>query len=271
VKKPKVLLGVVLALAAVVGLYLLNRYWIAPATQRAAKAPGARPMAPNFSLTDLDGRKIELAELKGKVVLIDFWATWCGPCRIEIPGFVELQNRYRDEGLVVIGVSLDDSVEPVKDFYREFKMNYPVAMGDGKVTELFGGILGLPTTFLVGRDGRIYSKHTGLTAKQVFEEEIQELLAAGIEEQADFHAAQGAKSEPVELGDPAEINSEIPGVNISKLTAVQVTAFKEHLKAQPCTCGCNMDLLECRLKDSTCGVSRKLAKEQLEKFLQDRV
>lgn len=269
-KKPKVLLGVVLALAAVVGLYLLNRYWIAPATQRTAKAPGERPMAPNFSLTDLDGRTVELAELKGKVVMVNFWATWCGPCRIEIPWFVDFQDQFRGQGFVIVGVLVQDNPESARRFSSEFKMNYPVAVGDSRVEETYG-VFGLPTTVLIGRDGRIYSKHTGLTSREIFEKEIKELLAAEAGEEADFHPAQGANAEPIELGDPAEIDSEIPGVNISKLTAVQVTAFKENLKAQPCTCGCNMDLLECRLKDSTCGVSRKLAKEQLEKFLHDRV
>jgi len=178
VKQGKVLVGALLAVLVVAGLYLVNRYWIAPATQRAGKLTGIRPMAPPFSLTDLNGRKLELADHKGKVVLLDFWATWCGPCRIEIPGFVRLQERYRDQGLVVIGISLDDSPEPVREFYREFRMNYAVAMGNDRVTELYGGIIGLPTNFLIGRDGRIYSRHIGATDVSAFEEEIKELLAA---------------------------------------------------------------------------------------------
>lgn len=272
-KQVKVLIGAVVAVVVVAGLYLVNRYWIAPATVRTAKVLGNQPMAPAFSLTDLNGRKIELADQKGKVVLLDFWATWCGPCRIEIPGFVKLQERYRDQGLVVIGVSLDDSVEPVRDFYREFNMNYAVAMGDERMTELYGGILGLPTTFLIGRDGRIYSKHTGATDVSVFEEEIKELLASQSTTEATGIKPQGGlrPAEQIELGDPAEIDSEIPGVNLSKLTPAQVQQFKKVLDAQPCNCGCKLTLLKCRLNDRTCGVSRRLAREQLEKFLKPTV
>lgn len=192
-KQGKVLVGALLAVLLVAGLYLVNRYWIAPATQRAGKLTGDRPMAPPFSLTDLNGRKLELADHKGKVVLLDFWATWCGPCRIEIPGFVRLQERYRDQGLVVIGISLDDGPEPVREFYREFRMNYAVAMGNDRVTELYGGIIGLPTTFLIGRDGRIHSRHIGATDVSVFEEEIKELLAAsGSEGAAGFKQTSGS-------------------------------------------------------------------------------
>lgn len=265
-KRPKVLVGVVLSLAVVVGLYFLNHYWIAPATQRAARPAGERPEAPNFTLTDLDGRAIELAQLKGKVVLLNFWATWCGPCRVEIPWFVEFQKQYGGQGFTILGVLVQDSPEAARRFSSDFKMNYPVAVGDSRVAETYG-VFGLPTTVMIGRDGRIYSKHTGLTAREIFEEEIKELLAAGPEEAADFHLPRGARTEPLELGDPAEIDSEVPGVNLTKLTPVQVTIFKEHLKDQACPCGCQMNLFDCRNKDRSCGVSRKLAREELEKFL----
>jgi thiol-disulfide isomerase/thioredoxin len=110
------------------------------------------------------------------VVLLDFWATWCVPCREEIPHFVELQDKYRDQGLQIIGVSMDDGPEPVLDFYHRFKMNYPVAMGNAKTGELYGGVLGLPIAFVIGRDGRIYAKHIGATDMSVFEKELVSLL-----------------------------------------------------------------------------------------------
>ena len=137
-----------------------------------------RALAPEFSLSTLTGEKLKLSDYRGKVVLLDFWATWCGPCREEIPHFVELQNQYRDQGFQIIGVSMDDSPEPVRDFCRQFQMNYPVVMGDAKTGELFGGVLGLPIAFLIGRDGRIYSKHIGATDIAVLDREITALLQA---------------------------------------------------------------------------------------------
>jgi len=272
-KGGKIALGAALAILLVVALYFINLYWIAPATQKRpskSQAPGNRPMAPLFSATDINGRKLELADYKGKVILLDFWATWCGPCRIEIPGLVQLQERYRDQGLVVIGVSMDDSVEPVRDFYREFSMNYAVVMGESRITELYGGIIGLPTTFLIGRDGRIYSKHMGATDVSVFEEEVKELLAGDTgKEVGEFEQVGGvARGEQIELGDPAEIDSEIPGVNISQLSPPQVAQFKKVLGAMECDCGCKMTVVECRHKDRACGVSKRIAKEQLAKFVQ---
>jgi thiol-disulfide isomerase/thioredoxin len=126
----------------------------------------------------LSGQQLRLSDYRGKLVLLDFWATWCDPCREEIPHFVELQSRYRDQGLQIVGVSMDDSPEPVRDFYQRFKMNYPVVMGNASTGELYGGVLGLPIAFLIGRDGRIYSKHIGATDIGVFEREITTLLQA---------------------------------------------------------------------------------------------
>ena len=124
----------------------------------------------------MSGQQLHLSEYRGKLVLLDFWATWCDPCREEIPHFVELQNTYRDRGLQIVGISMDDGPEPVRDFYQSFKMNYPVVMGNATTGELYGGVLGLPIAFLIGRDGRIYSKHIGATDISVFEGEIATLL-----------------------------------------------------------------------------------------------
>ncbi len=271
-RKPKVFLGALVALAVVTALYFVNHYWIAPVAVHEAQAMstgGDHPLAPPFSLTDISGRKLDLADYKGKVVMLDFWATWCGPCRIEIPGFVQLQNRYRDQGFAIIGVSLDDGPEVVREFYQQFKMNYPVALGDDKLGELYGGILGMPTTFLIGRDGRIYAKHVGAMDVDVFEQEIKSLLAVQAGKEAEFKAA-GATDE-VELGSSATVNSEVPGVDISGLNATELAAFKKLLEGQPCTCGCKLNLLRCRREDRACGVSRKLAREALAKLSKTRV
>ena len=109
-------------------------------------------------------------------MLLDFWATWCDPCRAETPHFVELEQKYADRGLQVIGVSMDDTSEPVRDFYQRFHMNYPVVMGDAKTGEAYGGVLGLPIAFLLDRDGRIIAKHMGSTKAETFDQEIAALL-----------------------------------------------------------------------------------------------
>jgi len=148
-------------------------------TSKAGGRPGAiDSAAPGFSLHDLDGRPLELSTYRGKVVLLDFWATWCVPCKDEIPHFVKFQDAYRDQGLQVIGVSMDDSPKPVQQFYRDFKMNYPVAMGSTALADSYGGILGLPVTFLIGRDGRIAAKYVGATDMSAFESKLQSVLQA---------------------------------------------------------------------------------------------
>jgi len=153
----------------------------------AARPPGGdseagsrqHPFAADFSLPDLAGHTLTLSSYHGKVVLLDFWASWCDPCRAEIPRFVELQNKYRNQGLQIIGVSMDDGPEPVREFYQRFRMNYPVVMGNAKTGELYGGVLGLPIAFLIGRDGRVYSRHIGATSTSVFEDDIVKLLRTG--------------------------------------------------------------------------------------------
>jgi peroxiredoxin len=144
-----------------------------------ATACSAAGKAANLNLTfkDSHGRPFSLSDYKGKVVLLDFWATWCPPCRKEIPGFIELYNNYRSRGFVAIGVSMDDSTSDIKKFARRYKMNYPILLGAGRDDlEPAFGQLPLPTAFVIGRDGRICAKHDGLTPKEEFEREIIPLL-----------------------------------------------------------------------------------------------
>ena len=138
----------------------------------------AKPANLNFTLKDVNEKEITLASYKGKVILLDFWATWCGPCKIEIPGFVEMQNTYGPKGFQVIGISIDDRADQLKPFVDEYKMNYPVLQGLGRddVTDAFGPVFGLPTTLIISRDGRICASHAGMTAKETFENQIRELL-----------------------------------------------------------------------------------------------
>ena len=132
--------------------------------------------APDFSLTDLDGHPLTLTQFRGKVVVLDFWATWCEPCKIEIPHFIEIQNRYGAQGLQVIGISMDDDEKPVRDFQQQYKVNYPVAVGHAKLAQAYGGILGLPITFVIDREGRMVKRYIGQTQASVFEREVGKLL-----------------------------------------------------------------------------------------------
>lgn len=133
--------------------------------------------APDFTLEDVNGRPVQLSSFRGKVVLLNFWATWCRPCAIEVPWFVEFERSYRGRGLVVLGVSLDEEGwEAVKPFAREHGVNYRLLMGDDKVASAFGGVDSLPTTFLIDRDGRIAATHSGLVSRQVYEAGIRSAL-----------------------------------------------------------------------------------------------
>ena len=132
----------------------------------------------DFTLKDMNGADVALAAFRGKVILLNFWATWCGPCRIEVPGFVALQEEYRDQGLVVLGLSVDDPVSRITAFAAEFKVNYPMLVGLGRddVQEAYGPILGMPTTFFIKRDGTVCKTHTGLATKDDVEKDIKDLL-----------------------------------------------------------------------------------------------
>jgi thiol-disulfide isomerase/thioredoxin len=138
----------------------------------------AKPANLNFTMKDLDGKDVSLASFKGKVMLLNFWATWCGPCKAEIPGFVELQAQYGKDGLVVVGYSVDDDAPKARAFANEYKMNYPVLLGLGRedVQEAYGPIWGIPASFIISRDGRVCQKHLGIAPKAVFEKEIKALL-----------------------------------------------------------------------------------------------
>ena len=137
-----------------------------------------RPLAPEFTLPQLNGQQVSLSSYRGRIVLLDFWATWCVPCREETPHFVELQQKYGERGLQVIGVSMDDSLAPVRPFVEQFHVNYPIVMGTAKTGEQYGGVLGLPIAFLIDREGHIVSKHIGATDAAVFEKEVVGMLSA---------------------------------------------------------------------------------------------
>ncbi len=179
-----------LALSAVAALALRERTGLRAPSVAACPAD-AKPANFNFTLKDLDGKSVKLADYKGKVILLDFWATWCAECKLEIPGFIDLYAKYKRQGFEVVSVLLLDRFENAKPYAHAMKMNYPVLNGEEQqdaIDDAYGPLFGLPMSFLIGRDGRICQKHLGLpsatatthpdaqTIKSIFEAEITALL-----------------------------------------------------------------------------------------------
>lgn len=171
-----ILAGCFIAAAAALIVSAASRLMPALASE-SALGVAAREPSPAWELNDLDSKVLKSSDFTGKVVILDFWATWCRPCRMEIPGFIELQKQYADKGLVIVGVSLDQSgVSAVKPFMEKMGINYPIVLGDETVTRAFGGIEGIPTTFIIDRTGNIVHKHVGYAHKEEFEADIKPLL-----------------------------------------------------------------------------------------------
>jgi thiol-disulfide isomerase/thioredoxin len=183
--------AVVVAAVSAVAVPRLRNSKVAKAPDAAACPADAKPANFNFTLKDLDGKDVKLADYKGKVILLDFWATWCGPCKVEIPGFIDLYNKYKRQGFEVVSVVLLDKFANARPYAQAMKMNYPVLNGDEQqdaIDDAYGPLFGLPMSFLIGRDGRICQKHLGLpsatatkdpdtkTVKDIFESEIKSLL-----------------------------------------------------------------------------------------------
>jgi thiol-disulfide isomerase/thioredoxin len=173
-KNLKVIVVAILA-TAIYGLMILSG---PRATGQSTRTVADQTMpSPSWSLKDLSGKTIDSADLKGKVVILDFWATWCGPCHEEIPDFIALQKQYGDQGLAVVGASVDEGgASVVKKFAADLGMNYPIGLADDKLLETFGGVDVLPITLVIDRQGRIAKKYIGFTDKSEFETEIKSLL-----------------------------------------------------------------------------------------------
>jgi peroxiredoxin len=170
-----------LRLSAVLGVAVLLGTMACSLEQQpvksAVKDDKTRHTAPEFSLKDASGKVVHLADYKGKVVLLDFWATWCGPCNIEIPWFTEFEKKYKDKGFEVVGVSMDeDGWKAISPFVTRKKINYRIVLGDDKTGDQYGGIEALPTAFIIDRNGKIASVHVGLTDRKNFENAIEQLL-----------------------------------------------------------------------------------------------
>jgi thiol-disulfide isomerase/thioredoxin len=266
--KPKALLGILAVVALGVGGFMATQY-----TQRVSRelssgsdtADGGKPRVrfvknpasvPDLKLTTLDGRTITSKDFAGKVTLVNFWATWCAPCRAEIPDLVKLQEQYRDQLIIVGVVSEDGPAEAIAKFAAEFKMNYPIVMETPELTAAFPGIFALPTTFVVGPDLKIMKKHLGQVRPAQIELETRVLAKLPVDAEVEYEA----DSNQAALATNAQA-TEIPGLDLSSLTAEQKTVALKRLNQESCNCGCGLTIAQCRINDSTCAVSPPLAEK----------
>ena len=209
---------------------------------------------PDLTMTTLDGKTITSKDLAGKVVIVNFWATWCAPCRAEIPDLVKLQTQYKDH-LVIIGVLSEDEPGPhVSRFAADYKMNYPIVPETKELPAAFPGIYALPTTFMVGPDGKMMQKHIGQIRPAQIELETRVLAKLPVDAEVEYEA----DDKEAVLASNARA-TEIPGVDLSVLTAEQKTLALNRLNDEACGCGCGLTIAQCRINDSTCAVSPKLA------------
>jgi cytochrome c biogenesis protein CcmG/thiol:disulfide interchange protein DsbE len=215
--------------------------------------------APEFQLTTLDGKPLSLESERGKVVLLNFWATWCGPCRAEIPDLIALQERYAGK-LQIIGLMVDeDDAGVVKQVVARTGINYPVAMTSPEIRIKYGGIAALPTSFVLDTQGRVVQKHEGLRNPALYEMEIRALLGLPIDARVETFEDTGQ----IFLAH-ADRASELPGVDFSKLTPEQKQAALHRFNAEGCTCGCNFTLAQCRIYDRNCAISKSRTEKIIE-------
>jgi len=218
---------------------------------RFVKNPDA---APAFQLNDLDGKPLSLTEAKGKIVLLNFWATWCGPCRAEIADLVDLQKRYSGKLEIIALATDEDDPDEVRRFILRSGINYRVAMASDEVRRDYGGVAALPTSFVIDAEGRIVQKHVGLNDPTIYELEVKAMLGQPVDAKVEYFEDNGQ----IVLKN-AERATELPGVDFAKLSAAQKTVALHRMNAESCDCGCRLTLAQCRINDSACRVSLALA------------
>jgi thiol-disulfide isomerase/thioredoxin len=211
-----------------------------------------QPM-PAFLVSDIDGKPVSTAAWKGKVVFLNFWATWCPPCRAEVPTLIDLATRYKDR-VQIVGVSLDDGPDEVKAFVKDVGINYPVVMASREILAEYGGVPALPTLFVVDPNGNVVQKHEGLYSRELYETEIRLLL--GLPADATIETFEDTGQ--IFLKNAA-LATELPGVDFSGLTPDQKKSALRRMNSDRCDCGCRLTLAQCRMNDTSCGVSLKLA------------
>lgn len=208
-----------------------------------------------FTATDLDGHPVSLASFKGKVVIVNFWATWCPPCRAELPDLIALQDKYRNQ-LQVIGISEDEgSPDDVRKFVREHGINYPVVMANKELDHLFPNVQALPTSFVLDREDRLVQKHVGMLRAETAEIETRVLAKLSVNATVE----EVDQTQGLTLSNGAQA-MDIPGVNLASLPASKRTEALKKLNGQACTCGCDLTVAKCRVDDPTCGVSLPIAR-----------
>ncbi len=216
---------------------------------------------PAVHLTDLDGQPISSADWRGKVTLVNFWATWCPPCRAEIPELIKLQEKYRDQ-LQIVGISEDDApADVVKAFVTANKMNYRVAMTTPEVEKAFPGVAALPTTYVVDKHGNVVQRHVGMLPPD--RTELEARVLAGLPTNATVEEVD--RAQPMKLDNAAQIKS-IPGVDLAALPPARRAEALQKLNSEGCTCGCDLTVARCRVEDPNCGVSLPLAKKIVEEL-----
>ena len=213
-------------------------------------------LAPAFKVKDLEGKEITLDAYKGKVVLLNFWATWCGPCRAEIPSLIELQTKYKDQ-IQILGMNVDDDDETqVRAVVQGEGINYPVAITPVDVRIEYGGISALPTVFMINTEGRVVQKHVGLFNPALYETEVRALLGMPVAVRVESFEDTGQ----VFLKNASRA-SMFPGVDLSSLNEEQRALAIKKFNAEGCTCGCRMTLAQCRIYDAGCSISLKRTAE----------
>jgi thiol-disulfide isomerase/thioredoxin len=257
-------IGIAMALAVILIHGGMGARWVAPVSAAAAPAGDASPpvirfvknpeMAPPLQAQDIMGKPVSKADWGGKVVLVNFWATWCPPCREEIPELIELKKQYGDR-LQIIGISEDeDSPAKVLKFAQQKGMTYPIIMATPELIAEYGGVPALPTSFLVDTQGRIVTKHSGLYPIQSYHREIRSLLGMPTDARVETFVDTGQ----VFLKNAANA-TELPGVSFVGLDADQKKRALHRMNAESCTCGCNLTISQCRVNDSECPTSLDLA------------
>jgi len=210
--------------------------------------------APDLKAKDVNGKELSLEAYKGKVVLLNFWATWCGPCRAEIPSLIRIQEAYKDR-LQIIGMDVDDDdPDQLRAFVKDQGINYPVATTSVPVRLAYGGIAALPTLFVINQDSKVVQKHVGLFNPALYEIEARALLDMPVPARVETFQDTGEVF--LKHADRATM---LPGVDTSKLTPEQRMAVLHKLNAEACDCGCKYTLAQCRIYDPACNTSKDRA------------